>query len=562
MAPGASRGPPARVRALTADGPAAPRVRGWSGPCRDGRPVNPDRLSEGPDRVARARRPLMALAPRLLVTHMAPVLLLLVGLAATVAGLARMTRAIAEVRDRHLSTLDAEERLHRAAWDVEVAARHGHDACGAGTADAAAIHGALGAARRRLHGLHQSAAGRFPPQLRVTAARYLAHADALLAAPSVCAALLSPESVRLRTVLDEEMTEVWIARLREVHAAIEQREEETRRIGAWTTVAGVVMALAGLAAAGLVALATARQVTAPLARLARAASRLGEGEFTHVAVASGPRELAELSLALERSQRRLLELDQLKQGFIASVSHELRTPLAKLREALALLADGTTGPLTRAQARVVELATRACEREVKIVSALLDLSRIRSGGALLRQTGCAVDAVLARAVDDEASAADEAGVRIERLAGEDVPPLWIDAVLIERAVANLLRNAVSVSAAGQTVRLSRRLHAGGPDGAAGRWLEVRVADEGPGVPEAARATLFESFASRPVASRAAGVGLGLAVTREVLRAHGGDARYVEAPGPGATFTLWLPLESKSPAAPPRSTPPPDARPPA
>jgi len=522
--------------------------------------VKPDRLSEGPDSGARARRPPTALAPRLLVTHMAPVFLLLLGLAATVAGLAKMTRAIAEVRDRHLSTLDAEERLHRAAWDVEVAARHGHGACGAGTADPVAIRGALGVAAVRLRGLHQSAAGRFPPQLRGTAARYLAHADALLAAPSVCAALLSPASVRLRTVLDEEMTEVWIARLREVHAAIELREEEARRIGAWTTVAGVVMALAGLAAAGLVALATARQVTAPLARLARAASRLGEGEFTHLAIASGPRELVELSLALERSQRRLLELDQLKQGFIASVSHELRTPLGKMREALSLLADGTTGPLSPRQARVVELAKRACEREVKIVSALLDLSRVRSGGSLQRQTGCAIDAVLGRAADDEAPAADEAGVRIERVAGEEVPPLWLDAVLIERAVANLLRNAVSVSAAGQTVRLSRRLHGRGPDGSAGRWLEVRVDDEGPGVPEAARATLFESFSSRPVASRAVGVGLGLAFTREVLRAHGGDARHVERPGPGASFALWLPLEPKSPASPARSTPSPSPTP--
>lgn len=493
---------------------------------------------------APAPRPLTGLAPRLLLTHMTPVLLLLVGLAAVIVGLAWMTRTIADVRDRHLSTLDGDERLYRAAWDVEVVARRAHGACAVGTADAASLAGSLRAAAARLRGLHRAAAGRSPEGLRAAAAPYVAHADEMLAAPSLCAALLRPESTRLRLRLDEAMTVVWIARLREVHAAIEQREDEARRVGAWSAAVGVALGLVGLAAAGLVAKVTARQVTDPLARLARAASRLGEGEFTHVAIATGPRELAELSLALERSQRRLLELDQLKQGFLASVSHEMRTPLAKIREALALLADGTAGALTPRQARVVELARRACEREVRIVSALLDLSRVRSGGSLQRRGGCQIDDVLQRAVDDERQAAEDAGVRIERAAGGDVPPLWLDEALIERAVANLLRNAVSVSAAGQSVRLSRRLATRGPEGEAGRWVEVRVDDEGPGVPAAARSTLFEGFASRPVAARAAGVGVGLAFTREVMRAHGGDARLVERDGPGATFALWLPADAR------------------
>ncbi len=495
------------------------------------------------------RQPLTGLAPRLLLTHMAPVLVLLVGLAAVIAGLALMTRTIAEVDERHVSTLNGDEQLYRAILEVGGAARQGYAACRVGTAD-----GAVGASLRSPSEHLQARYTRsttLSPRLRATAARYAAHTDALLAAPSLCAALVGSASTQLRSALDEETTAGWIARLREVHAAINAREEQARRVGRWTTAAGALLGLVGLITAGLVALATARQVTAPLARLARAASRLGEGDFTHVAVVTGPRELTELSQALERSQRRLLELDQLKQGFLASVSHELRTPLAKIREALALLADGTAGALTPRQARVVELATRACEREVRIVSALLDLSRVRSGGSLQRRGGCSIDAVLQRAADDERPAAEEAGVQLVLPDGDEVPPLWLDEALIERAVANLLRNAVSVSPAGKAVRLSRRMHARGPDGAAGRWLEMRVDDEGPGVPPSVQATLFDGFVTRPVAARAAGVGVGLAFTREVMRAHGGDARLVEREGPGASFALWLPVESKltSPAAP-------------
>lgn len=485
----------------------------------------------------------MRLAPRLLLTHIAPVSLLLLALVAMTLGLASMTRSIAEVRDQHLNTIDAEEELHRAAWDVEVAARRGHEACVLGESEVEVARRALVAASARLHRQNASTAASLPPRLRDSAAQYSVYVDRLLVAPSLCDALRSPWSVRARATLDEEMTEAWISRLRELHGTIERREEAARRIGTRAAAVGLLLAVAGLVAAGLVAHATARHVTAPLARLARAALSLGEGDPSPIPPATGPREVTELSLALERSRTRLLELDQLKQGFVASVSHELRTPLAKMREALSLLADGTAGPLSPRQARVVELAVRACEREVKIVSALLDLSRVRSGGGLQRHAGCDIDGVLRRAAEDERAAADEAGVQIALRSDGDVPPLLLDAPLVERAVANLVRNAVSVSGAGQTVRLSRVTGVEGPGGRPGRWLEVRVEDDGPGVPAAVRGTLFESFVTRPVGARGAGVGLGLAFTREVARAHGGDAALVERPGPGASFALWLPLVS-------------------
>ena len=128
------------------------------------------------------RQPLTGLAPRLLLTHMAPVLVLLVGLAAVIAGLALMTRTIAEVDERHVSTLNGDEQLYRAILEVGGAARQGYAACRVGTAD-----GAVGASLRSPSEHLQARYTRsttLSPRLRATAARYAAHTDALLAAPT------------------------------------------------------------------------------------------------------------------------------------------------------------------------------------------------------------------------------------------------------------------------------------------------------------------------------------------------------------------------------------------
>ena len=94
--------------------------------------------------------------------------------------------------------------------------------------------------------------------------------------------------------------------------------------------------------------------------------------------------------------------------------------------------------------------------------------------------------------------------------------------------------------------VTRALAAAGPAGEVGPWVRVSVRDEGPGVSAEARAKLFQAFASRPVPGGGArdGVGLGLALAREVMRAHGGDVTLADIPPPGATFILWLPLDAQ------------------
>ena len=214
--------------------------------------------------------------------------------------------------------------------------------------------------------------------LRDAALRYGAFAGEALNNPT-CAFLALTSTEERRTKLDEEMTDTWIDRLHELHSDIEAKELIARAIGKRTTASGLGVALLGAVTAVFVARWTARSVTRPVARLASDATRLGDGNFAPIAPVDGPMEIEGLRRNLERTREKLLGVDRLKQAFLASVSHELRSPLGRLREALSLLADGTLGTLTPQQERVVKLPGRACEQEVRIVEALLDMPRVSSG---------------------------------------------------------------------------------------------------------------------------------------------------------------------------------------
>ncbi len=486
------------------------------------------------------RRPLR-LSARLGLSHGALVALLLVSALVANQGLLRMVQLITKIRDEHLLPVDAEEEVHRSAWRIELALRHGATSCVAG-ADEGAVRASVAGARAGFLDALERHGARAPAVLRAAAQRYVVVADAALA-DGTCRYLSAPSTDRLRAELDEELTNAWIDRLHELHSDINSLEDSARRLGVVTAGSAFGVALLAALAALVVARSTARSVSHPIAALASAATRLGGGDFAPIPRVRGPLEVEELWRDLERARERLLEIEQLKQGFLASVSHELRSPLGRLREALALLADGTCGPLLPQQERVLGVATRACEREVRIVDGLLDMTRLQFGLPIKREAACDVDRVVEAALGDEAAEAAERGVGLEVEKRGAAPTLVIDSALVERAVANLVRNAVSVSSRGQVVRVLRE--ALGATGGAPERVRVEVRDEGPGVPAELRARLFQPFASAPTgAARRGGIGLGLSLAREVARAHGGDLALVDSGAGGATFRLELPVNAK------------------
>ena len=169
------------------------------------------------------------------------------------------------------------------------------------------------------------------------------------------------------------------------------------------------------------------------------------------------------------------------------------------------------------------------------------MSRVSSGLPVQLEAGCDIERVVEAAVESERDAARERGIGVRVMIPETAPPsLTLDSALIERAVANLLRNAISVSPRNGEVRIVIGIHGEGLD----RFVRVEVVDEGPGLSPSFVDRMFQPFSAADVAKadRPAGIGLGLSLAREVARAHGGDLD-IARDQLATTFRLELPVES-------------------
>lgn len=229
---------------------------------------------------------------------------------------------------------------------------------------------------------------------------------------------------------------------------------------------------------------------------------------------------------------RLMRFDELKDDLVATVAHEFRTPLTSLHMAIHLLAEEAAGPLAERQADLTAAARQDCERLQGIVDDLLDLSRIQAGRIELHAQSIGARSLLAQAAAgvEQAARAAQVSLIVDSVDGE----LTVVADPERGAVvlANLLANALRHTPAGG--RITARVR---PAGGAARF---EVEDTGEGIAPAYHERVFERFFQVPGARRG-GVGLGLYLAREIVRAHGGEMGLVSAPGRGSTFWFTLPL---------------------
>jgi two-component system sensor histidine kinase KdpD len=223
--------------------------------------------------------------------------------------------------------------------------------------------------------------------------------------------------------------------------------------------------------------------------------------------------------------------DTVKTAVIRAVSHDLRTPLATMTTALGGL-RGEAGELD-SEDRSELLATLQLEldRLIRLVDNLLDLSRLQAGAAPPLREVWSADELIARALDGL-----EGSERVQVAAPDDLPPVRVDAAQVQRALANVLENALRVTPAGDPVALRVT--------ATRRELLIRVVDRGPGVPERERELIFEPFHTGQGTS--GGAGLGLAIARGFAAATGGRLWVESHEGQGATFSLALPIEERMP----------------
>ncbi|MGW1024681.1 ATP-binding protein [Streptomyces sp. NPDC002577] len=221
--------------------------------------------------------------------------------------------------------------------------------------------------------------------------------------------------------------------------------------------------------------------------------------------------------------KELADGNRIRTALLAAVSHDLRTPLAGIKAAVSSLRSDDVEWSENDQAELLEAIEEGADRLDHLVGNLLDMSRLQTGTVtpIIRETD--LDEVVPMAL----GGVPEDSVELD--IPETLPMVHVDRGLLERAVANLVENAVKYSPADEKVLVSAS--------ALGDRVEVRVVDRGPGVPDDAKERIFEPFQRHGDSPRGAGVGLGLAVARGFTEAMGGNLSAEDTPGGGLTMVL-------------------------
>jgi signal transduction histidine kinase len=246
--------------------------------------------------------------------------------------------------------------------------------------------------------------------------------------------------------------------------------------------------------------------------------------------ADGRRRTAQLADQNER----LLELDRLKDEFVATASHELRTPLTSLSGYLEMSLDPAEGPLSPTREGHLRIVQRNADRLTVLVDQLLFLARADSHPLDLDRQPVDLEGILDEAAETARPAAHAKDISL--LVEADAPPdVLADRPQILRVVDNLVANAVKFTPDGGTVRLAARREA--------TTAIIEVTDTGLGIPPAEQRDLFNRFyrGTNAVEKAIPGSGLGLAISRVIAEAHDGTIQLESTPGAGSTFRLALPL---------------------
>ncbi len=239
------------------------------------------------------------------------------------------------------------------------------------------------------------------------------------------------------------------------------------------------------------------------------------------------------AVVLFQDVTKLKELDRLKTDFVMTASHELRTPLTSMILSIGNLKDKAGGKLDPTETQLLAAAAEEAERLRALVNDLLDFSRLESGRLEMAFSSVQMHEIAAKAVAVLEPQAGEKGIELTNQVSQELPAVWADPHKITWVLTNLIGNALRFTQAGGHVRV-------GAERAADN-LHAWVRDDGAGIPLEDQARIFEKFVKLEDSEHLGGSGLGLALCKELVKAHHGVIWVDSEPGQGATFTFTLPL---------------------
>ena len=295
-----------------------------------------------------------------------------------------------------------------------------------------------------------------------------------------------------------------------------------------------------IAQAGLLALALsvvlaalmARSISAPLQRMSVVAGEIAEGERSQIRP-QGPREVRSLAESLNEMSEKVHASQESQRDFVANVSHELKTPITSIQGFAQAILDGTAsgGAALRQAAQVF---FDEAGRMHRMVSQLLDLARLEAGTAAFERTEVDLEELLSNVARTFEPHAQAAKVLLETDI-QPLPAISADGDRLFQVFTNLLENALKNTPEGGQVILGARQHNGG--------VAIGVSDSGAGIPAHELERIFERFYQVDRSRKGGegrGVGLGLSIAQEIVRAHGGQITVESQVGQGSTFTVQLP----------------------
>jgi two-component system sensor histidine kinase GlrK len=249
---------------------------------------------------------------------------------------------------------------------------------------------------------------------------------------------------------------------------------------------------------------------------------------------SGPDDLQFLGERLEWMRLRLVELEQQKNRLLRQVSHELKTPLTALREGAELLSDEVVGKLSPEQREIAEILRHNSIELQKLIEDLLSYGASQFHKVALELKPLSIRQIVNRVVDDQKLAIRAKDLRLD--IGVDEVTVAADFEKMRVVLDNLMSNAIKFSPRGGAVAVSVRR--------AGSWLELDVADSGPGIATEDIAHIFDPFyqGRNNAVGLVQGTGIGLSVVKEYISAHGGSVEVADHGGSGALLRVRLPLD--------------------
>lgn len=252
------------------------------------------------------------------------------------------------------------------------------------------------------------------------------------------------------------------------------------------------------------------------------------------------REIADqIALTLEKSRlyEQVVRFNDLKNKFLGMAAHDLRNPITVIKGYADLLEDGSLGDLAPDQKRSIRIIVKHCDKMLSMIRDLLDISVIESGHLAIERQEIDLTAYLKESSQDDALLAKSKSIEFVLEIPEDLPRVSMDPNRIDQVINNLVTNAIKFSKPGSRIVLRAALLKS--------EVAISVTDQGQGIPREEISKMFQYFGRTSILPTAGekSTGLGLAIAKRMVEAHGGKIGVESRPGQGSTFTFTLPLKS-------------------